>query len=308
MTRCPRAWVTEAVLSLVLAIAGCSSVRQGGAPEPSFHLDTDIQQLAEQFQTSSSIKGYFASPAKSSRDAFITGRLVLIDLRYLQFIRTITADKQQLDSAADILTLTLNLAGTLTGSSRVKSNLAAVAAGVTGGKATIDKHYYHEKSIDALVATMNARRKEVLTRILEGLALPLERYSFTEVVTDLHTYYLAGTLAGAIQFIQAEAGKKEAQSDEQIKELRRILPFSAADIDLTGQLTDAIGALMDTDSDLARAKAALRALGTRETDLPTTTRKARDMLKIYVRMASNTEELKKVRTAFESAKLVAPTP
>lgn len=75
----------------------------------------------------------------------------------------------------------------------IKTDLAAAAAGLGGAKQTIEKDFYYEKSMDALVGTMNARRKEVLVAILRGLNTPsVEQYPFELALTRLHEYYMAG--------------------------------------------------------------------------------------------------------------------
>lgn len=272
--------LSRVLIAVALALtSACSTIRQGGAPDPSFDLDGDIAQLAIHFQPATNIKVFYQSPSKDARDRIIVGRLVLIDLRYLQFIRTLSADKQHLDSAADILTLSLNLIATVTGGAIAKANLSALSAGVTGTKVTIDKHYYFEKSVPALVSTMNARRKEVLTRILEGLKNPLERYSFEQGLSDLTEYYLAGTLNGALQAIQTSAAEREKLSDSQIKRIQKLTPYTVRQIDVTEELTRS---LIGKELTLPRANAALRALGMEEDKLPKTIEVAREELRDFI--------------------------
>ena len=67
-----------------------------------------------------------------------------------------TAERQLLDSAAGMLELGLNLAGTAVAAAGTKTILSAIAAGVTGSKEIVDKNYFFEKTIPALVGQMNA--------------------------------------------------------------------------------------------------------------------------------------------------------
>lgn len=289
------------VLSIVSTLSGCASMRSGGAPDPSFNIDKDIQELTTKYSSASNIADFYASPTKEARDRFITGRLVLMDLQYLKFIRTLTSDKQQLDSATDIVNLTLNLAGTLVGGVQAKTNLAALGAGVSGSKTVIDKNYYYEKSINALVATMNAHRKEVVIKILEGLPHSLDMYPLTQAVIDLNVYYLAGTLNGALQYVQADAGKLEAKSDETIKGIRIAHFYTKEEIDITKELTDAIGS---AGFDLKKAKKALKELGLDDAKIPESHEEAKALLKGYVRKANPGAEIKQVRDAFKNAGLL----
>lgn len=253
---------------LALLISSCSTIRIGGSPEPSFDIDSDLSQLSKEFESSTNITNYYKTASVDRVDArnrFVSGRLVQIDLQYLKFIRTLTADKQQLDAATDIATLSINLAGTLVGGARAKTNLAAAAAGIGGAKTTIDKDFYYEKSIEALVATMNARRKEMIIPILAGIGSTIDQYPFERALTDLQQYYLAGTLNGAVQFINVQAAESETKSDKKINILYKLPIPTEVQIDGIAQLTDAIGSSGLT---VDEAKNALKALGVTEAGLP----------------------------------------
>lgn len=211
------------LLTLSLFVGGCKTHRYAGAPPPAYDVDKDIKQLEVVFKQSSSITNFYSSPGSQTteeRNKFITGRLVLINLQYFKWLRSVTADKQLLDSASDILVMSLNLAGTAVGGAQAKTILAAISAGVAGGKTTIDKYYFYEKTIPAMAAAMNAQRKQVLINIVKGLDLDLKRYSFEQSITDLNDYYQAGTFQGAITVIQAEAGAKEKAATGAINFLR----------------------------------------------------------------------------------------
>ena len=299
------------IVLICCALSACSSLRNGGAPEPSFDINADLEKLAKEFDSATNITNFYSTPDTGRMDArnrFISGRLVQVDLRYLRFIKTLTSDKQQLDSATDIANLALNLAGTLVGTARAKTNLAAAAAGIGGAKTTIDKDFYYEKSIDALVATMNAKRKEVLVGILTGLATPLDQYPFERAVTDLQQYYLAGTLNGAIRFIHTEAAQKEKVSDDEIKEIYKLPIPTRVQINDTDRLTDSIGA---SDLKIEKANGVLKALGVDDAQLPKVLdgvdgvrQKLKDKVRSAMRLRDNdirTAEIKKLTDAFQSA-------
>jgi hypothetical protein len=215
-------------LSLVLFLHsfGCTSLRYAGAPPPSYNVDEDLKQLAEYFKPATAVSNYYSlvTPTPKDRDVVISARLVMINLEYLKWLLTVTADKQFLDTAADVLVLSLDLAATITGGKTGKTILSAVSAGVTGSKTSIDKHYYYEKTIPALIAAMNAQRKVVLERILIGMKGDLEDYSFEQALSDVYEYYQAGTFMGAVMAIQSDSGAKEKKADEKILMLTRPTP------------------------------------------------------------------------------------
>ena len=305
------------IAALVTLLPGCSTIRNGGAPDPSFDINKDLEQLSKEYESATNITNFYKTPIANRVDArnrFMSGRLVQIDLQYLRFIRTLTSDKQQLDAAADIASLSLNLAGTLVGGANAKTNLAAAAAGIGGVKTTIDKDFYYEKSIEALVATMNARRKEVLIQILTGLSSSIEQYPFERAIIDLQQYYLAGTLNGAVQFINTRAAESEAKSDKTINVLYKLPVPTESQVNEVELLTDAIGSPSLT---IDQAKLALRALGVAEEDLPevlddsTGKNGLKSLLKYQVRKAMRTADddaraaaIKKVTEAFKEAGMI----
>jgi hypothetical protein len=200
-----------ALTTVISLLMGCATMRYGGAPEPSFNLKTDIEEL-KQYGLSTSIKAYYdkkPNQTEQDRNYFVIGRLTLINLRYLEFVRNLTCDQQLLDSAVGMALLGLNLAGTAVPYAQTKTILAAISAGIAGSKDVIDKNYYFEKTIPALVAQMNAERQKALTPLLQGMQLSLKDYPFENAVVDVDNYYNAGTFTGAIQSIQADAGEKE---------------------------------------------------------------------------------------------------
>jgi hypothetical protein len=239
-------------------VSGCSSLRHGGAPDPVYSVQGDLDSLRKQFEAGASIaKFYEGAPSAEKRNEFVSSRLALANLSYIQFVSSLTSDKQQLDAATDMFTLGLSVAGTLVPGVRSKSNLAAAGALALGSKSAVDKHFYFEKTAPALVAAMNAQRKQVLVRILEGANLPLAQYSFPQAVSDTHDYYAAGTLNAAIAAIQTDAGAKEAVADDKVRDLQSVTPEER---DSRAAVSRAVLAII-ASQDLARIRKALALLG-----------------------------------------------
>jgi hypothetical protein len=271
-------------------------------------VDEDLAQLAEHFSDADSIEDYHNTKKaganedelKEVRNRFITERLTIMNIRYIQFIRKATLDKQLLDSAAEITGIGLNIAGVSFGSAATKTVLAGVAAGVSGSKATIDKNYYFEKSIPALIAAMNAQRKKTLVPILRGIQEDIKGYPLEQAVTDLHNYYFAGTFIGAIQTIQTDAGVKERLQDREIR-IAKIGPVTKKDVDLKASLTKAIGGLKAEDLD--KVKNALRMLDDPEAGPSADFKDAVARLQDHVRKARYPEHIKDVANVFRKANI-----
>lgn len=208
---------------MVLAMAGCGTLAEPGAPDQSFDVNDDIKALEDAFKQHASISGFYendGTQTKPKRDKFIIARLTLINIQYIKFIRQFAVDKAQLDTAADVLVIGLDLAGTLAGGASVKAILAAASGGISSSRISITKNFFQEKTVPVLITAMNAARKEALVPILWGLKKPIEDYQFGQAVADLNFYYHAGTFVGALQDIQKEAGIKEREQDDKLAKFR----------------------------------------------------------------------------------------
>ncbi|MCX5890946.1 MAG: hypothetical protein NTY36_16085 [Deltaproteobacteria bacterium] len=270
--RLPRSVViTGMVLATAISLlAGCATMRYAGAPEPSFNINDDIKELSLCFEGSTSITKFYGNPSEQARDEFIVGRLTLMNLRYLKFIRNLTSERQLLDSATAITAMGLGLAGSMVPLAQTTKILASVSAGVAGTKEVIDKNYYFEKTIPALVAQMNAERQKALTPILEGMQKDIKQYPLGKAVVDLNNYYIAGTFAGAIQSIQVDAGKKE----EEQKVVNRRLTMPTPEQKAAHTILKAYFAKKyleyhkDQVKEIDKLKKALKNLGKADADIP----------------------------------------
>ncbi len=207
-----------------LVVTACGTFTNPGAPEQSFNIDQDIQDLEAEFKKKQvTIVGFYATPKADrldKRNEFIGARLTLINIQYIKFIRRFAVEKAQLDSAIDITTIGVDLAVTLVGGESVKAILGAVSAGLTSTKVTIDKNFFQEKTVPVLITAMNAERKEALIPIFDGIGKSLDEYPFTRALSDLHVYYQAGTFIGALQAIQKDSGAKEEKADDKLAKFR----------------------------------------------------------------------------------------
>ena len=139
-------------IALFLHSFGCTNLYHAGAPPPSYNVNKDLKQLAEHFKPATAVSNYYAlaTPTSKDRNVVISARLVMINLEYLKWLHKVTAEKQFLDTATDVLIMSLNLAATAAGGEGTKVVLSAISAGVAGSKTSIDKHYFYEKTVPRL--------------------------------------------------------------------------------------------------------------------------------------------------------------
>jgi hypothetical protein len=210
------------LLSASLFGSGCHTLTSINGPPPAFDIDQDIKELQQQYASATSIKDYYAQVPETTerRDAFIVGRLTLYNLQYIKFISQFDLEVAQLDSAFDITKLGVDLATTLVPGATTKAILGAVSGGLTGARISLEKNFFEQKTIQALVTEMNAQRKTALVPIVAGLKQNVADYPLASAVVDLDRYYQAGTLTGALQGVQTDAAAQDAQAQSKIDQYR----------------------------------------------------------------------------------------
>ena len=219
-------WILVALASCAV-FSGCGQQQRPGFPAQSYDEKQLIEDLETTFDLPTKIKQYYnekpgltPSELKIRRDEIITSRLTLINLHYNQFVAEASFRRQMMDFGADIADLGVDLATTVVGSAATKTILGAISAGITGTQASVHKNFYFEKTVSAIVATMNASRKQVLIPILAGQRRGVDAYPLGQGLSDLDNYYFAGTFLGALNAIVAEAGENEQAANTRINRIR----------------------------------------------------------------------------------------
>ena len=246
MKRVSIVWVCRCILlSAIFSMAGCASLRNGGAQESLPVIPADRKAIDQKLDVDGLMSTLLESPLLAeTRNKFIRARLVAIDIRYFEFITNLQSDRQTADAGVQLAQIALGVAGVATSGTRTKSNLAAAAATLAGVKAVIDKEYYFDKTVPALVAIMNAKRLGVLKEIRRSMTLDPDTYGAQDVIAHLDQYARVGHLAEAVTAVEVLAKAQEIAFEA---EIRTIAPASAENIDLTGKLNLLLAKLKTPD-------------------------------------------------------------
>lgn len=310
-TQLPRSICIPVILFAAAWLAGCSSLQQSGGPEP-------LQLSGQQRDALLAATGDLALDAaqtqagdegarRALRNSYIANRLVLLDVSFLNYLRSLTADRRTLDSASEGTVLGLSVLGTVVETARAKENLAALVATVTGLKSNVDKNYFGNRAIDALAQTMVTRRKEVLARIIESLPASLATYSIVSARSDLNDYYDAGTMDGALRSIHADASKRDETVTKKLEQDRLVANtlenLNPQMLALKISLTRALGAKTVTLDALTKA---LQALSVPADKVPATLEAAANILQQFVRGARTSENIDALAKVWRDAGLLPP--
>ena len=240
--------------ALATAMGGCSSLR--GAPVRYANSDEVVKAIN---LTPEELATLQSATTEGERNHYQNKAIAIIDQRYNQFVRDLLADRADASTAQSGATLAASTAGAFVDSVAAKTNYALFAAGVTGAFGIVDRNYFYEKTVPALVAAMGAARANVLLRMRSGQAEPLGAYDGVAALADIEDYFSAGTFLSAISEITTRA-----ESDKQLalREVRTMTVPTESEIARRRRLSQAI--LSIDEQGLANARNAAAALGLAE--------------------------------------------
>lgn len=260
-----RPWRLAGIVLLALAAGGCSTMR--GTPERYQRTDAIVQAID---LTPEEVASLPLTADAFERNRIQNKSVAVIDLRFHAFVRDLAADRADASAAAAGTTLGAATAGAFVDSVAAKTNYALLAAGVIGAFGILDKNYFYEKTVPALVAAMRAARANVLLRMRQGQAESIESYSGATALQDVEDYYAAGTLLAAIADVTVRAESDAAEASAQVRTL--VVP-TAAEIDSRSKITRAIFGIKDA-AGVEKGNAALKSLGLAAQTAPKETRAA----------------------------------
>jgi hypothetical protein len=200
---------TGLTLIFVVALSACSSLR--GAPEPIIGLSDNLQMVKsekmdkaiEHFNSNNDSDRHGMSK-RAYRDMVITIYLNGVDAQYQQFRTEIASESRGAGFGVDLAILGLTGGASFAGQ-EVANRLSAVASAFAGAKGSLDKHFYFEKTLPALLAAMDASRTRVRTTIVENMRKDEGAYPLTSAFADINSYQMAATLDHAIEQITSAA-------------------------------------------------------------------------------------------------------
>ena len=143
-------WLVLAGFSL--SVTGCSATRASKPPL------INAQRLATFNYTSPRASNYYLTvynneaPAEKVkiRNAILNDLMATIDFNYHEFEVRLHMDKTLKDTSTEIVTLGLTAASTAAGCTEVKTILSAIASGVVGANASLDKNILQNNTVQAL--------------------------------------------------------------------------------------------------------------------------------------------------------------
>lgn len=199
-------------------LGGCASF--SGSAKPVTPLDTRLEAVNRVPEATALVN--FAAPDDSARGGvdrksyrnYVAGLyLQAVDARYAEFRTQLSQEAKGARFGSGTAILLMNGAAIVSGAEGARA-LAASAAVASGTYATYSKEVLYEKTLQALLAAMDAQRAQARGQLAAGLLLPADQYSMGDAFSALQRIEEQASLDVAAQHVTslatADARKQEA--------------------------------------------------------------------------------------------------
>ncbi len=217
------------IVVALFTICGCAGLNQFPIPveNPAAELK---KRDPEYFATVNAIEKATAPEAKKLRNGEITRRLKVVDDNFEDFRAKLAKENVKADFGVSIVAVGAGAAGSLV-SETASQILSAVSGGLAGAQAAYTKAALFDKALPSLLAQMEASRQAVSVKIFEGMTKSIDEYSLAEASHDIDSYYLAGSLPGAVIATSADAKVKKDEAEDQLAKFRENAFFESKSAD-----------------------------------------------------------------------------
>ena len=199
---------------IAITLPGCATLRGAQDPLPELRPTTAAETMT------SALRNFASNDAslrqglsrQDYRDLIIRDYSQRIEAKYNGFVEQLWTGDRSTALGFDFLQLGLAAATGFVKPDDVEE-FAAASTVAAGARASVDKRVFYDRTITALVATMDGERADIKADIARKRRLPATEYSLNDAFDDLNRLADAGNINRAFSRLNrnAEAEKAAAQ-------------------------------------------------------------------------------------------------
>jgi hypothetical protein len=223
------------LLCSTLLLNSCVTGFTGAAPNKNIVRSRKVIMARQLFGDGKKDGGVFeeryaqAQSDSGARDQLVGELLLLTDLYYEDYKESLYSFTSGTDFLGNATITAMNAVSTVAGGKEFKTLIAALTTGVSGVKSEYNRSILRDKTLQAIFKQMDASRAQVNTNIQRSLKATrgnssLSDYPITEALRDVVAYYNAGTMAGALTAIEANASAAEQKAKDDLNSAVRKIP------------------------------------------------------------------------------------
>ena len=215
---------SRSILAVAIALpmlAGCATLRGAQDSVPGL-TPRDLVPMSE------AVLNYHSPDSDNAKRSGLTRRgyreyvvsayLAAIDSKYKVFVDQLNSSDRGSALGFDLLQLGLGGATILAGSKSI-DELATISTVAAGARASVDKRLFFDRTLPALIASMDAERTTIKADIARKRALPGTTYSLDEARDDLSRLVEAGRLDRAMLRITNLARADQVAAQDRLDQI-----------------------------------------------------------------------------------------
>jgi hypothetical protein len=184
-----------------MLVSGCVTAVK--TPERLYSVDEETAALRKALDNPSlSWNAYAditnAEQQRAVRNNLITARMYAIDIQYTNYESALMHDAQEGDFIAKAASLTLTTTASLIPVAQTSRTLSGIATGVTGIDDAYNEKVLRAQLIQNIQSAMRISRHDQAAIIYANMKCSSVDYTLPMALSDLETYYRAGTVTGGI--------------------------------------------------------------------------------------------------------------
>src|SRR5687768_13100041 len=204
---------TMVLLAAAVSLSGCASL-EGGPRSVLTSSTTEIESATSNYRSYVAIKTEYdrktvPAEAQEFRNRVLMVYMDAIDETYDTYSSQLFSEGIQTGLGFDTAIIGMSTLGALFENSA--DDMVSAIAAAAGIHAAINKNLYFDRTLPALIATMDTRRIRIETEITAKMALPTSQYPIEAAMRDLRRYHQAGMLYRAITDVTGTAAVQRDQ-------------------------------------------------------------------------------------------------
>ena len=154
---------------------------------------------------------------RARRNEIMNEFIWLADDAYYRWEPKFYASGASLATFFDFASLGLTGAASVGNSPQV---FGAMATGIQGANATINKNYFDQQSRSVIVQKMRQLRDAAMVRIVDGEKREVADYSLDQGIVEIQNYYYSGTVTAALQGLASSTAAQHEDDKAALDSLR----------------------------------------------------------------------------------------
>jgi hypothetical protein len=202
----------------VLAVAGCNGTGSLGGPERIAPIADEIVEIKAYANSYAVLSTGSLADQMTARNNLIAARMYVIDLEYTQYESLLMREGQVVDFSTKLTSGVLTTAAGLIPAMGTSHALAETATLINGLDSAYNDKILKSQIIQNVMSSMRTARHDQASVIYANMYCPVSVYPVGFALSDIETYYRAGTFqTGLVRLMQtvskAESDAKAGQDN-----------------------------------------------------------------------------------------------